>query len=127
MKYVKFKLSPGQSPPNDGKCLGVMIPNTDWLVWADPADGNFPNPSLVNALMDQAEIDSIQPDALLKTSSKINLTAGNDGDKLFLHALILVLLDAINTLRGLHSLPAITKVQARNALIAKIDALEKIQ
>ena len=61
MKYVKFKLTPGQQPPTDGKCLGVAVPGTDWLVWAGDDSDEFPVAAIERADMTAEEVASVQP------------------------------------------------------------------
>jgi hypothetical protein len=123
MKYIKFQLSPGQTPPNDGKCLGLTIPNTNWLVWRGEDVDVFPSPVLTNDVMTAAEILSIQPETVLSTNSKTKiLSLTNDPTLALLHAVILILIDQLNVLRNLQSLPAITKAQARTAINNKLDA-----
>jgi len=39
--YIKFRLTPGQSPPDDLKATGICLTDTDWIVWYGP-EGTFP-------------------------------------------------------------------------------------
>lgn len=101
MNYQKFTLTSGQSPPGDGKCLGITIPGTAFLVWA----GNDGDPVPVIAgvtftAMSQAEIDSIQPAAIAQLAAKSHLNALLDAQNVTIRAVALQTLDEINTLRS---------------------------
>jgi len=61
---------------------------------------------------------------LEKSARQVAKDAYDDpsGDLIIMRALALTILDQINTLRALHSLPTATKAQLKAAIIAKIDS-----
>jgi len=119
-QYVKFLLTSGDSAPSDGKCLGIFIPGTNYLVWVGADGDTFPENSLTHSAMSQAEIDSVQPAELLRLAAYDDLTKANDHIMSVIHAVVLLTLDQLNTLRALHSLSTLTKAQALSAIQNKL-------
>ena len=60
--YVKFKLTPGMSPPADGYATGIAF-DGDWICWYGP-EGTFPtndpasSSPFTQAAMNQTDIDA---------------------------------------------------------------------
>jgi len=100
MEYVKFKLTPGQQPPSDGKCWGIAIPSTEWLVWQGEGADVFPSAALEHADMDAAEIASVQPQAITRAAAKAHLDAAMDAQQALLRALGLTTLAEVNIVRA---------------------------
>jgi len=66
-------------------------------------------------------VTTVQPEKTIQEGAKENFDQVRK-DNLLLRAAVLVLVDQINTLRALHSLPAGTKAQIRTAIRNKIDS-----
>lgn len=97
MKYVKFRLQPGQQSP-DGS-TSRLIPGTDWIVWAGPDGSVFPAPAIENIDMTAEEIAAIQPDAVLayEATSLLDLI---DAERALVRSVALAALDELNAIRS---------------------------
>lgn len=100
------------------------------LIMFDPGPSELECPDVLQApldaalaayIADQANIDAATAAATRVVADDAE-KARYDERKIF-RALVEILLDEVNTLRALHTLPDRTVAQARTAILAKIDSL----
>lgn len=97
MYYVKFQLSPGQQSPVGS--LGIVIPDTNWIVWAGEDGAEFPSPALVHEDMTADEIAAVQPETRTIYAAKKLIAVLLDEQQVITRAVVLVAMDEINLLR----------------------------
>jgi predicted RNA-binding Zn ribbon-like protein len=97
MKHIKFRLQPGQRSPVGS--TGILIPDTDWIVWTGDDLSAFPDDRIEHFDMTDAEIRSIAPQALILREA-MQIVLSENAIKLILKGIATVIQKKIRALKN---------------------------
>lgn len=97
MKHIKFRLQPGQQSPVGS--TGILIPDTDWIVWTGDDLSTFPDDRIEHFDMTDAEIKSIAPQALILREA-MQIVLSENAIKLILKGIATVIQKKIRALKN---------------------------
>lgn len=123
MRHIKFRLQPGQQSPIGS--TGILIPDTDWIVWTGDDSSIFPDDKIEHLDMTKDEIASIAPKSLILREA-MQVILSENAIKLILKGIAVIIQKKIRALKNGEHIPDQTIDELTTETIEEIIAQSSV-